>query len=110
MPFVAQQVAHSLIRALRLPLASLRRSDAALADQARRAATSVALNIAEGNRRVGKDRQQFFRIAAGSAAELRAALEVAADWALLSEHELTEGRALLDRQLALLWGLTHRRA
>ena len=110
MPFVALEVALELIRVLRVPLAKLRRADAALGAQAATAASSVPLNIAEGNRRAGRDRQHFFRIAAGSAAELQAALQVAAAWGYLTDEDLTVGRPILDRQLALLWGLTHRRA
>lgn len=45
------------------------RTESALKDQARRAADSVVLNLAEGCCREGKDRLHHFRIAAGSAAE-----------------------------------------
>jgi four helix bundle protein len=73
----------------------------------RRAASSVALNLAEGNRRTGQDRLQFFRIAAGSAAEVRAALEVALAWGYIDAAPLAETE--LDRVLAMVWRLTHRR-
>ena len=79
----------------------------ALADQLRRAASSVALNIAEGNRRVGQDRFHFFRIAAGSAAEVRAALEVGRAWGSIGASPAAG--AELYRVLAMLWRLTHRR-
>ncbi len=106
--FHAQDNALQLIRALHLPLQRLRSVDAELADQARRAASSVALNVAEGNRRSGKDRTRIFRIAAGSAAELEAALLIARSWRYLTDEEIAESRALVDRQLRLLWGLTRR--
>jgi len=106
---IAQQVATQLIHALPGLVEQVRGKDASLGDQVRRAASSVLLNIAEGNRRGGKDRTHHFRIAAGSAAEVGAALEVAAAWGYVEEGSLGEVRALLDRQLALLWGLTHRR-
>jgi four helix bundle protein len=106
---VAHQVASQLIRSLRPLVESVRLSDASLADQLRRAASSVLLNIAEGNRRSGADRTRMFRIAAGSAAEVGAALEVASAWGYVTDAALVEVRPLLDRQLALLWGLTHRR-
>lgn len=109
MPFIALEVAHQLIRAVRAPLAKLRRFSGKLADQAEEAASSVPMNVAEGNRRVGKDRLHFFRVAAGSAGELQSALEVAADWAYLSDDDLVEVRPVLDRELGLLWGLTHSR-
>ena len=93
--------------ALRPVLGELLKSDRSLADQLRRAASSVVLNIAEGNRRTGKDRLHFFRIAAGSAAEARAALEVARAWGMVGAAPVAE--AELDRVLAMLWRLTHRR-
>jgi len=68
----------------------------------------VLLNIAEGARRAGKDRAHHYRIAAGSAAEVGAALDVAAAWGYLDEARLDEVRRLVDRELGLLWGLTHR--
>ena len=105
--FDAEKIALELIRALRAPLSSLERSDRSLADQARRAATSVPLNISEGNRRVGKDRVHFFRIAAGSAAEVRTALVVAVSWGYLTEEETQPALKLADRLLAILWRLTH---
>ena len=52
------------------------RGDAPLKDQARRAADSVVLNLAEGAYRIGKDRQRHFRIAMGSAAEACAVLDL----------------------------------
>jgi len=50
---------------------------------------------------------QFFRIAAGSAAEVRATLEVALAWGYLDAAPLAA--AEVDRVLAMLWRLTHRR-
>ena len=106
-PFHAYDAALGLVAALRPVLEQLKKGDRALSDQLRRAASSVALNIAEGNRRTGQDRLQFFRIAAGSAAEVRAALEVARAWG--SIEAALPAEAELDRVLAMLWRLTHRR-
>ena len=50
--------------------------DADLKDQARRAAQSCCLNLAEGCYREGRDRLHFFRVAAGSAAEACAVLDL----------------------------------
>jgi four helix bundle protein len=58
-------------------LARLRAVDPKLEDQARRAATSVSLDIAEANQRTGKDRRNRFRISLGGAAEVGAAHDVA---------------------------------
>jgi len=63
--------------------------------------------LAEGNRRAGQDLLQFFRIAAGSAAEVRAALEVAGAWGMIDAAPVAE--AELDRVLAMVWRLTHPR-
>src|SRR2546428_778452 len=50
---------------------------AAAKDQLDRAATSIPLNIAEGNGKFsGKDRARFFEIARGSAVECAACLDV----------------------------------
>ena len=105
-PFHVYGVALGLVSALRSELEELAKADRSLADQLRRAASSVVLNIAEGNRRTGKDRLHFFRIAVGSAAEVRAALEVARVWGMIGVAPAAE--AELDRLLAMLWKLTHR--
>ena len=107
---IAQQVATQLIRSLSSLLEQIRVRDAALADQGRRAASSALLNIAEGNRRIGKDRPHLFRVAAGSAAEVDAVLVTAAAWGYVDEVATEEVRRRIDRLLGLLWGLTHRRA
>lgn len=107
-PFHVYDAALGLVSALRPTLGELMKSDRSLADQLRRAASSVVLNIAEGNRRTGKDRVHFFRIAAGSAAEVQAALDVARAWGMIGAALAAE--AELDRVLAMLWRLTHRRA
>ena len=105
--FQAYEIALEMVAALRPSLEALARKDRDLADQVRRAASSVVLNLAEGARRTGKDRQHFYRIAAGSAAEVRAALAVARAWGNLEPVAGVE--ALLDRVLAMLWRLTHGR-
>jgi four helix bundle protein len=103
--FEAYEVALELAAALRPVLDQLARRDRDLADQMRRAGSSVALNLAEGARRTGRDRLHFYRIAAGSAAEVRAALAVAQAWGSLAA--VSEVDVLLDRVLAMLWRLTH---
>ncbi len=105
--FHAYDAALALVAALRPVLEQLKQRDRALVDQLRRAASSVVLNIAEGNRRTGKDRLHFFRIAAGSAAEVRAALDVARAWGMIGAAPTAE--AELDRVQAMLWRLTHPR-
>jgi four helix bundle protein len=109
MNFEAFEIALQLIDALRTPIERVRNHDSALASQLRRAASSVPLNLSEGRRRVGKDRLHLWRIAAGSADEVRAALRVAQSWGYVDSQSLIEPLALLDRVLAMLWRMTHAR-
>ena len=106
--FDALEVAIQLVSKLKAPLAELARYDTDLARQARRAASGIALSLDEGRRRAGKDRLHLFRIAAGSAAETRTALRLAEAWGYLDGGTLIDAGALLDRELAMLWRLTHR--
>jgi len=78
-----------------------------LADQLRRAASSMPLNVAEGAQRLSRDRLQHYRIAAGSAAEARSALQVACAWGYVGGQQVEDADALLDRVVAVLWRLTH---
>ena len=78
-----------------------------LRSQLRRAATSIALNISEGARRTGKDRLHHYRVAAGSAAEVRTALAIVIAWNDVDPTNLEHALELLDRILAILWTLTH---
>lgn len=107
MRFEAYEVALELLGELVPVVEQLRRHSADLADQLERAGTSLVLNLGEGSRRRGKDPIRFFAMAAGSASEIRAALDVARvwRWATLNDRVL----ALLDRELAMLWRLTHPR-
>ena len=107
MRFEALEVSIEVIRSLCRPLEMLRSRDPDLHRQIRKAASSVALNISEGNRRSGRDRVHHFRIAAGSAAEVCTAPRVAAAWGDLQESAMTGPLRLLDRLLGLLWGLSH---
>ncbi len=107
MAFEVFEVAVELVAALRAPTAAIAAKDADLARQLRRAASSVPLNIGEGNQRSGGDRVHHFRIAAGSAAETLAALRVAHAWGYAETGSLEPALALLDRVRAMLWRLTH---
>ena len=103
--FDALEVALQLVQALREPLEELQRRERDLAGQARRAATSVALNVAEGGRRTGRDRNHQFKIAAGSASEVGAALRIAEAWGYLDGASLGPINDLLDRLGAMLYRL-----
>ena len=105
MAFEALEVAVELAESLGEPLRRLEQHDRELAAQARRATTSVALCLGEGQRRQGKDRLHLFRVAAGSAAEVRTALRVAVAWGYVSTDSVSRPTALLDRVAAMLWRL-----
>ena len=100
------EVSLAAVESLREPLRVLRAADADLHRQVKRAATSVPLNIAEGARRAGRDRRHHWRVAAGSAAEVRVALRTAVAWGDLDEALTEQPLGLLDRVLAMLWRLT----
>lgn len=82
--------------------------DRGLADQLMRAASSVALNIAESQGSDGGNRRARLFTAAGSAAESRAALRVAVGWRHIQAADAEGANRLLDRLVAILWKLTHR--
>ena len=85
-------------------VASIAAVDASLADQLRRAAQSVPLNVAEARRRVGRDRANRYRIALGSAAEVTACLDVAAALGYVDAAKAAAALELADRVRAM----THR--
>ncbi|MBE7452882.1 MAG: four helix bundle protein [Kofleriaceae bacterium] len=98
-----------LIRHLRPVVSALRTQRAALADQLERAATSVALNLAEAGGRARRDRVQVLRIAAGEArARVRAALAVASAWGYLDAAEVAPADAVADRLGGVLYGRMRR--
>ena len=104
--FIALEVSLEAIDLLAPVVARVRACDAALADQLRRAAQSVAQNLAEGRRRRGADRTYHFRVAAGSADEARTSLEIAVRWRYVARADAAAANAALDRVLALTWPLT----
>ncbi|MFT3912781.1 MAG: four helix bundle protein [Anaeromyxobacteraceae bacterium] len=104
--FVAYDVAIQLARAVARILPVILRHDPSLADQLRRAVTSVPLNVAEGNRRVGRDRPHNFRVALGSASEVQACLDVAEALGYLAREAVQPALAPADRVQRLLRGLT----
>jgi four helix bundle protein len=106
MPFDAFDVSLDMIRSLREPLAAVAERDPALAQQLRRAAASVPLNLSEGRRRNGRDRLHLWRIAAGSADEVVASLRVAEAWGHVDGSSIAPALTLCDRVLAMLWRLT----
>ena len=102
--FIAYEVSKEVITELRSIVPTIDRHDRDLADQLRRAANSVALNLAEGARSQGGNKHKHYAIAHGSANEVRGALDLAIAWGWLVDPRAA--LAKLDRLLSLLWGLT----
>lgn len=102
---LAQDLATHAIERLRPLVERIARRDRGLADQVRRAATSVVLNLAEGAYNAGGHRRARFESARGSANEVRAALRVARAWGYVGEPDARELDALYDRVLAMTYKL-----
>ena len=74
-----------------------------LADQLRRAASSVVLNFAEGyGKQTKADQRRFFVIARGSACEVAAVLDLAYRFELIGEEQYCTGRDLCDHLARML--------
>jgi len=100
--------AREIVRELVPLLQRIREHDAKLADQLRRAAQSVVLNIAEGRGNKGGNAELRFATACGSAKEVRAALGVASDWGYLEPRAVARLDRRLDRVCAITWRLSRR--
>ncbi len=73
-----------------------------LAEQLRRAALSVPLNIAEGSGKSDRDAQRFYAIARGSALECAAILDAFGALGFVPDSDLTEPLDLLERIVSML--------
>ncbi|HYK23728.1 MAG TPA: four helix bundle protein [Candidatus Acidoferrum sp.] len=79
---------------------------AAVKDQLDRAATSIPLNIAEGNGKFSKrDRARFFDIARGSALEAAASLDVLVSRKLMTSAQAISAKERLVQIVNMLMGL-----
>jgi four helix bundle protein len=105
MSFAAYDVSLELVRELAPIVPVVEDHDRDLAEQMRRAATSVVLGISQGRARSGNGQRRAFEIAAVSASRLLAAIDASLAWGWIAEAD--HARALLDRVLAMLWRLTH---
>ena len=82
---------------------------AAAKDQLDRAATSIPLNIAEGNGKFSaKDRARFFEIARGSALECAACLDVLVARKLVGPEQIIPAKEQLVRIVNMLMGMLKR--
>jgi four helix bundle protein len=80
--------------------------DRNLADQLKRAAVSVVLNLEEGSGTRGGHRRQRYLSAAGSAREAKAALRLAAGLGYVGKADVERAYGELDEVAAVLHGLT----
>jgi four helix bundle protein len=105
---IVGDVSLDLVEALQPLVSRIKRQDRSLADQLVRAASSITLNIAEAEYSdPGNKRARLFT-AAGSASEVRAAVNLAVRWKCLTRDDVLQAEQLLDRVIAILWKLTHR--
>src|ERR1700757_4330225 len=82
---------------------------AAAKDQLDRAATSIPLNLAEGNGKFSRrDRARFFDIARGSALEAAASLDVLVSRKLTTEEQIAPAKEQLVQIVSMLMGLLKR--
>jgi four helix bundle protein len=102
-PFRPIELLLRAIRVLRPVVAKIRKQDAHLADQLKRALTRAALNVAEGEHRVAGNRQRAFRTGAGEGREAIVGLRAALAWGYVTEAEIAKGIDHIDHALAILW-------
>jgi four helix bundle protein len=86
----------------------IERHDRDLMRQLKRAASSVALNIAEGLGTLAGNRELRFQTALGSAREVRACLDVASAWGYLGATDV-EVLAQVERVTGMLFNLVRAR-
>lgn len=92
-----------LVRLVHTVVSELPPGYAFLADQLRRAASSVALNFSEGyGKSTPGDQRRFFRIARGSAYEVAAALDVGQCFGAVGPELHARGKDLCDHLAAML--------
>lgn len=102
---IAYEVALELIRKLRPIVEQVRFHNNECAQQLHDAASNCVHNLGEGQRKRDGNKRLAYERAHGEAREVLAALDVAAAWGWCIDDR--EARAVLDRLLALCWGLTH---
>jgi four helix bundle protein len=102
------QEAIAMNRSLARVSALIERNDRDLVRQLKRAASSVALNIAEGMGTQAGNRELRFQTALGSAREVKACLDVATAWGYLGANA-QEAERSVDHVVAMLFRLVRAR-
>jgi four helix bundle protein len=106
MAFQVEELSLELIHALAPLMPRIKQRDKHLADQLRRAASSIGLNCAEAAFSDPGNRRARLFTAAGSAGETRHALRQVVAWRLVTATEAQRAMALLNRIVAILWRMT----
>ena len=107
MSFHALDVALEIVAEVTPLIAPIAHHDPDLARQIRRALPSAPMNLAEGRRRIGRDRLHHFRVADGSNDEVRIGLRIATGSGFVARDRTEPALELLDREAAMCWRLTH---
>ncbi|MCB9635934.1 MAG: four helix bundle protein [Sandaracinus sp.] len=107
--FQTLDLSYDLIAALPDVVRAIARRDRSLADQLRRAAQSVALNLAESTGHDAGNRRQRIRSAFGSAQETKTALRIARGWRYIDAADAERAYVLADRIAGACWRLLHKR-
>ena len=105
---LSEEVATDAVVLLRPLVELIHRHDKGLADQIRRAASSVVLNLAEAAYNNAGHRRARFESARGSANEVRAGLHLACAWGYITPGKAAVVDAHYDRVLALTYRLWQR--
>ena len=97
------QKALELVRLSAQVIEGLPTGYAFLADQLKRASSSVALNFSEGySKKSKREQHHYFRIACGSTYEVSAAFDVADCFEVINQAHLTKGKDLCDHLAAMI--------
>ncbi len=104
---LVQDIIIEAIEEIRPLVEKIERRDRDLAKQIRTAASSVALNHAEGEWGRKGHRPERLSTAMNSAKEARNALRVAAAWRYVTLEETDRARDKLDHVAACLWRIIH---
>ena len=109
-PLRQQLIDHSLslVAAIRPLVEKIARHDRDLAKQARNAANSVGLNVAEGLGCEGGNMRVHVERARGSLLETLVALRLGQEWRYISKAEVDAVASIGDSLAARLYGLARR--
>jgi four helix bundle protein len=99
----ALELMMDVMPAIRQLVVAITKHDRNLADEAKRAATSVVSNHAEADGVRGGHRRERIQTAQGSLTELRSQLKLAAAWGYVPREQIDRVDAYLDRVAAMTW-------